>query len=166
MQSIRRAPAWRGMSEFPGRIELLTSDSTSKGAHSSQAAMFGPAALPLYPFHLPRRNNSSAVWVYLSTDCTHTSTNRTLRRTKRKPNSGLGWAGRLRLVQRRHCPKVLLPPWLKCNLAERRELVGSHMGGWRGSEGGGRGHIKSHYASKRTTVLGRQNDMRHIYSYI
>ena len=37
------------MSEFPGRIELLTSDSTSKGAQSSQAAIFGAAAFPLLP---------------------------------------------------------------------------------------------------------------------
>ena len=60
---------------------------------------------------------------------------------------------------------MLLPPWLKCNLAERRELVGGHMGG-AGSEDWGRGHIKPHYASKGTTGLGTQNDMQHIYNYI
>ena len=34
---------------------------------------------------------------------------------------------------------MLLPPWseTKCNLAECRELPGSHMGGGGGSEGGG-----------------------------
>ena len=26
---------------------------------------------------------------------------------------------------------MLLPPWLKCDLAERMELVGSHIGGGR-----------------------------------
>ena len=78
------------MSEFPGRIELLTSDSTSRGAQSSQAAIFGAAAFPLYPFHLPRRRKSGAAWVWPSTYCTWTSTYRPLRRTNRKPSSGLG----------------------------------------------------------------------------
>ena len=124
-----------------------------------KAAIPGAIVFPPYPLHLPRRNKSRAAWVRRSTDCTYTSTYRSLRRTERKRSSGLSstqggcyWhTGNIAQA----CPYRYVE-----NTTWQSAGNWCIVKFWGGSEGGGRGHLKPHYASKDSTALETQNYMQ------